>query len=79
MAVSPLLTNDAEEEPGELDDDPGMDEMTEEWDQDQDRNMRQEWRVEDLDHEEPRPPQRPRYQTWNPSSDRAAPSGPQVS
>ena len=56
MAVSPLLTNDAVEGPGELDDDPGMDEMMEEWDQDQDRIMRQEWRVEDLDHEEPRPP-----------------------
>ena len=77
MAVSPLLTNDAEEEPGELDDDPGMDEMMT-FDQDQERIMRQEWRVEDFGDEEPRPPQRPRYQTRSQSGDRAAPPGPQV-
>ena len=70
-------------DPRESDDDRGMDElvdeMMEELDQDKDRIMRQEWRVEDLDHEEPRPPQRPRYQTRNPSGDRNAHPGPQVS
>ena len=39
--------------------------------------MRQEWRVEDFDHEEPRPPQRPRYQTRSQSG--SAHPGPQVS
>ena len=59
-------TEDANQ-PGDSDNDPGMEEMMEEFDK-EDRTMRQEWRVEDLD-----------YQPGSSSGDRAAPSGPQVS
>ena len=62
MAVRPLLGTEDANSPGDSDDDPGMEEMMEEFDkEDQERIMRQEWRVEDLD-----------YQPGSSSGDRAA-------
>ena len=76
MAVRPLRGNEDATYPGDSDDDPGLDDMMEEFDHDQDRIMRQEWRGEDLGDEEPRPPQRrPRYQSRYQSGDSAAAPG----
>ena len=67
MVVRPLFGKEDAARPGDSDDDPGIDEMMQEFEK-EDRIVRQEWRVEDLGDE-----------PGSSLGDRAAPSGPQVS